>query len=255
MGGTKKEVRRVYKKYMRDYRLSHQSAIKTKRYECDVYRAGSYDYFVWQEEKKTLDRELVLLKKHIAAPRYLDFGCGTGRIIGHLENKVGESIGVDVAREMLAVAKEKLRRSRLIEADLTVNDILHGQKFDLITAFRVFLNAEQQLRDAILKTLAQKLSDNGIFIFNIHGNTWSFRLPMVWWYRARYGRRLNHISYWQAKKMIARQGLRIERLYGFGVIPKLFYRLCPRASFMLDRLFTSIPLVKYISYNLIFVCK
>lgn len=239
---------------MRDYRLSHQSQYKTERYERDVYRAGSYDDFVWQEEKKILDRELDLLKKRIPVPRYLDFGCGTGRIIEYLENKVDESVGVDIAHEMLAVAKEKLRHSRLIEADITTDDILREQKFDIITAFRVFLNAEPQLQDAILKTLAPKLSDSGIFIFNIHGNIWSFRLPMVWWYRLR-GRYLNYLSYRQIKRLLVRHDLHVERLYGLGLIPKPFYRLCPRASFTLDRFLARIPLIKYISYNLIFVCK
>ncbi len=239
---------------MRDYRLSHQSEIKTKRYERDVYRAGSYDDGIWQEEKKILDCELGLLKKQIPVLRYLDFGCGTGRIIGYLEHKVDKSTGVDIAREMLAIAKEKLRCSRLIEADITTDDVLRGQKFDIITAFRIFLNAEPPLRDAILKALAQKLSQDGIFIFNIHGNTWSFRLPMVWWYRLR-GRHLNHLSYKQIKKMAARHGLRIERLYGFGFVPKVLYRLCPRKSFAVDRLLARVPLIKYISYHLIFVCK
>lgn len=240
---------------MKNYRLSHQSQYKTERYECDVYRAGSYDDLVWQEEKKILDRELGLLKKRVPALRYLDFGCGTGRIIGYLEDAVGESTGVDIAAEMLTTAKEKLRRSRLIEADLTTNDVLRGQTFDLITAFRIFLNAEPALRNAILKTLAPKLSQEGVFICNIHGNTWSFRLPMVWWYRLFRRRRLNHFSYWQTKRLLARHGFHVERLYGFGMVPKPFYRLFPRISFALDRFLSYISVIKYISYSHIFVCK
>jgi predicted TPR repeat methyltransferase len=239
---------------MKDYRLSHQSTIKTERYERDVYRAGSYDDYVWQEEKIILDGELAFLKKRVSPVRYLDFGCGTGRIIAHLEHQVGQSLGVDIAGEMLAVAKEKVRYSRLIEADLTTHDVLRGQQFDIITAFRIFLNAEPSLRDAILNVLAPKLSSDGVFIFNIHGNTWSFRLPMVWWYRLR-GRHLNHLSYRKAKQMLARQGLSIVRFYGFGIIPKPFYRFFPRASFALDRFFAYAPFITYISYNLIFVCK
>ena len=240
---------------MKNYRLSHQSAVKTERYERDVYRVGSYDDYVWQEEKRILDRELDLLKEQIPKPRYLDFGCGTGRIIGYVETKVDQSVGVDIAREMLSIAKEKLHRSRLVEADITTDDVLDGQKFTIITAFRFLLNAEPPLREAIIKILAPKLAHEGVFIFNIHGNTWSFRLPMVWWYHMRYGRRLNHLSCGRIKKMLTRHGLSIKRLYGFGVIPKPLYRLCPRTSFALDRLLVYIPFIKYISYNLIFACK
>lgn len=239
---------------MKDYRLSHQSKLKTDRYEGDIYRAGSYDDYVWQEEKKILDYELSRIKERISSVRYLDFACGTGRIIGHLEDRVKESVGVDISEEMLAKAKEKLHRSELIVADITTDDVLRGKTFDLVTAFRVLLNAEPPLCDAILQTLTPKLSQDGIFIFNIHGNTWSFRLLIVWWYRLR-GRRLNHLSHGRVKAMLLRHGLRIAHLYGFGIVPKPFYRLCPRVSFLFDRFFSRIPFIKYISYNLIFVCK
>lgn len=240
---------------MKSYRLSHQSERKTKRYEEEIYRRGSYDDLIWQEERKILVHELKKLKERIFRVRYLDFACGTGRIIEYVEKKVDESIGVDIAREMLAIAKERLTHSRLIEADITINDVLRGQTFDLITAFRIFLNAEPPLRDAIFAALAPKLSHDGIFIFNIHGNTWSFRLPMIGWYRLFCGRRLNHLSYWRIKHLLARHGLYIERFYGFGIIPKPFYRFCPRISFFFDRLLARIPFIKYISYNLIFVGK
>jgi predicted TPR repeat methyltransferase len=225
------------------------------QYEYEVYRPGSYDDLVWQEEQKILAQELAWLKRRVPAPRYLDFACGTGRIIAYLEDQLGESMGVDISDTMLAIAREKLQRSTLMRTDLTREDTLKGQQFDLITAFRFFLNAEPTLRSAALKILAPKLTSEGVFVFNIHGNTWSFRLLMLMWYRL-HGKHISHLSYWRVKALIASYNLKIIRFYGFGVIPKIFYRFLPKAPLLfVDHLLAVIPFVKYFSYNLIFVCQ
>ncbi|OGZ55422.1 MAG: hypothetical protein A3G60_01375 [Candidatus Ryanbacteria bacterium RIFCSPLOWO2_12_FULL_47_9c] len=235
---------------MKPYRLSHQRKITVERYDTIVYGAGSYDDCMWQWEKKILDREVA----HFPRARYLDFGCGTGRVIVHLESRVSESVGVDNSHEMLSCARERVSRSQLIKVDLTHNDTLAGREFDIITAFRVLLNSEPALRDDILRVLAPKLAKDGIFIFNIHGNTFSYRMLMVLWYKL-FGRRLNHLSYLGARRMIEQHGMRVVRAYGFGIIPKPLYRYLPkRALFFLDSMFAKIPFFKYISYNIIFVC-
>jgi hypothetical protein len=69
---------------------------------------------------------------------------------------------------MLDVARRKLRRTELIGGDLTSEDALAGQSFDLITAFRFFANAEDGLREAVLKRLAEHLAPGGYLLFNNH---------------------------------------------------------------------------------------
>jgi SAM-dependent methyltransferase len=239
-----------------DYRASHKSEHIARIYEEVVYKEGSYDHMIWLWEREVLDGELIYLKEHMPNVRYLDFGCGNGRILGYLEDKTGEAIGVDNASSMLMRAHNHIKKAKLIEADLTKQDVLTGETYDLITAFRVFLNAEPVLREEIMKVLVPKLRDqNSLFVFNMHGNVWSHRLFTKLWLRM-HGRRLNTISYWQAQRFAETYGLSVERWYGFGVMPKVLYRwFGARSMYAFDVFLAHIPLMRYISYDLVFVCR
>ena len=92
-----------------------------------------------------------VLRDH--APRtplvHLDFACGTGRILEYFAGRVDSSTGVDVSDSMMEVAGRWPPKAELIEADLTQNDVLGDRRFNLITAFRFFPNAEPELRQAV----------------------------------------------------------------------------------------------------------
>lgn len=242
--------------FMKDYRISHTSERIVRQYEEVVYRAGSYDDMLWQREKEILKQEVEKLRKQVRDIEYLDFGCGTGRILVFLEEYMRRSVGVDPAEAMIAVARECSKQAELVVADITRDDTLSGQQFDLITAFRVFLNSQPDLREEMLSVLVPKLRDDrSRFIFNIHGNLISFRFFTKLWYMLR-GRRLNTMTVSAVKHMAERHGLEIVRWYGFGVKPKIFYRLLgARFMFAVDSLLSKIPWMKYISYDLVFVCK
>src|SRR5690554_5494081 len=99
---------------------------------------------IWALEKDAIDR---ICKRYF--PReigsHLDFACGSGRLIGFLRDRVGSSIGVDVSTDMLEIAKREVGDAKLIHADLTDCDVLGQEKFQLITAFRFFPNAQEEL--------------------------------------------------------------------------------------------------------------
>ena len=99
-----------------------------------------YRATIWRLEQRLLF-EIVRDNFPTEPPRYLDFACGTGRILGHLAPYCESALGVDVSASMLDVARRKVKRAEIIEADLTRDDRLCGQEFDLITAFRFFPNA------------------------------------------------------------------------------------------------------------------
>lgn len=241
---------------MKDYRESHIEDRIVRQYEEEIYGKGSYDDLLWQWEKEILASEVELLRELHDSVAYLDFGCGTGRILAFLEDSVDGSTGVDISETMIGRARGKIHKSELLVADITRNDRLAGRAFDLITAFRIFLNAQPELRHAILNVLTPKLRDSeSPLIFNVHGNLWSYRFFTKLWYRAR-GRNLNTFSYSQVKKLLRQHDLEIVRWYGFGVIPKMFYRLFSAPTmYKIDCVLAHIPLLKFISYNLIFVCK
>jgi len=239
----------------KDYRLSHLGERKTSRYEEEIYKKGSYDDLMWEVEKPLLLAELNDFKKTHASIHYLDFGCGTGRITQLLEDEVEESLGIDISPEMLAIAKSKLHKTELLLADLPRKDVIEGMEFDLITSFRVLLNAGPALRKEMLQVLVPKLKEEGVFIFNMHGNILSYRFFTKIWLAIK-GRHLNTISYWQTKNLLHQYDLRIMRWYGLGVVPKFFYRIFPKKYMHeLDIFLTRIPYMKYFAYNLIFVCQ
>lgn len=239
-----------------DYRVQHQSEKVSRIYDEVIYRAGSYDDILWQEEKIILADEISRLRKTNEHISYLDFGCGTGRILAYLEELVDKAAGVDIAAEMLDRARQVVKRAALIHADLTHEDVLQGQVFDLITAFRVLLNSESQLREEIMAVLARKMrNQNSLFIWNAHGNFWSHRLFTKIWLRLR-GKHLSVMTRREAVALVERHGLYIERWYGFGIIPKIFYRILGSAvAHRIDKILSHIPGAQYVSYDLIFVCK
>lgn len=155
------------------YRDSHKYSSKGSEYEA-YYETQPWQRFLWSREREIILR---ILEKYYEGRdiHLLDFACGTGRITSLLENRVTTSTGVDVSSSMLAIAREKLRRTEIIEADITINNVLAEKKFNLITAFRFFVNAEPSLRSAAMATLAKLLSEDGYLVFNNHqsyGSPW-----------------------------------------------------------------------------------
>lgn len=155
-----------------DYRRSHLGKGDSyhEKFTDQVYRA-----IIWDLEQRILSD---VMQRHFSAPghvRLLDFACGTGRILGLLENRVATSTGVDVAPSMMEVAARNLGRSRLLCSDITRESTLDGERFDLITAFRFFPNAEIELRHEAMAKLIELLAPGGRLIFNNHLRSGSAR--------------------------------------------------------------------------------
>jgi predicted TPR repeat methyltransferase len=201
-----------------DYRFSHLH--KGEAYD-NSFSDNTYRRFIWRWEMNVLDSILKVYYPEKAQINYLDFACGTGRIIGFLEDKVADSTGIDVSDSMLAVAKSKNKRSSLITADLTSNNVLRGKRFDLITAFRFFLNAQPELRNQVLDVLSNLLPENGYLVFNIHMNKGcmlSILLGFYFWIRGM-SKDFNSMSYQNVNRMLQKHGFKIVKTYHFGVIP------------------------------------
>lgn len=198
------------------YRESHKYAAKGAEYERH-YETQVWEKFLWSREQEIL---LEILKRYFAGRdvHLLDFACGTGRITSLLEDRVETSTGLDVSGSMLAIARQKLKRTEIIEADITVENILKPRKFNLITAFRFFLNAEPELRSMAIKELADLLTEDGYLVFNNHH---SFGSPWIKLLDARHRRKnpegiFNVMSIEQMKDLAGSVGLEIVEIYPIG---------------------------------------
>ncbi|HXP29472.1 MAG TPA: metalloregulator ArsR/SmtB family transcription factor [Stellaceae bacterium] len=80
----------------------------------------------------------------------LDIGTGTGRILEVLAPSVEHALGVDLSREMLAVARVNLERARLAHCAIRQADMyqlpLSGGSFDAVVIHQVLHYAERPAR-------------------------------------------------------------------------------------------------------------
>lgn len=205
-----------------DYRTSHLG--KGGEYH-DKFSRFAYTSVIWDLEQRQM---LDLVAAQFADPgstRHMDFACGTGRILALLEPAVGNSTGVDISDSMLAVAGERALKARLICTDLTRSQELAGEQFDLITSFRLFPNAEPQLREEVMAQLSRRLAPGGRLIFNNHKRCgslafrWRSFLTRIGLKRKK--KPLHCMSDEEAVKLAARHGLQLVTERHLGVLPIL----------------------------------
>jgi ubiquinone/menaquinone biosynthesis C-methylase UbiE len=197
------------------YRDSHKRETKVAEYEA-CYQNNAWYRFLWSREQKIILR---IVDKYLKGKdiHLLDFACGTGRITEFLENRVKTSTGIDVSGSMLAIAGKKLKRTELIKADITEVNVLKPRKFNLITTFRFFLNAEPELRLAAIKALAELLDEDGFLVFNNHQNSGSPWVKMRNLYHRKYPQvTYNVMSIEQMAKLVQEAGLEIIEICPTG---------------------------------------
>ncbi len=191
-----------------DYRTSHLQ--KGKDYDAALSK-GNFDTYMTQREQKILSSVMTgVFPEKI--PRYLDFACGTGRITSLVENFAVVSYGVDLSEQMMEQARQKCKRTDFILKDITKNN-LEIEPVNLITAFRFFGNAQDELRRVVFQSLSKLLVNGGFLILNNHRNPYSL-LKML--EKLTGGKDPVDLSYYKLKKYLADAGFKIARVYGIG---------------------------------------
>jgi ArsR family transcriptional regulator len=110
-----------------------------------------------------------------AAPRdLLDIGTGTGRMIEVLAPRVGQALGIDQSREMLAVARVNLERAGAANGMVRLGDMyqlpLPDAAFDAVVIHQVLHYADRPA--AVIAEAARVLRPSGVLIavdFAPHG--------------------------------------------------------------------------------------
>ncbi len=242
----------------RDYRNSHTAPQKGSGYK-KSFEINKYRNFIWKWERDTLNK---IVKKYLnkEAPRYLDFACGTGRILGFLTPSMGEATGVDVSESMLEQARADSKKYKILQADLTRENVLAGQYFDVITSFRFFLNAQPELRKEAIDVISSLLDTNGIFIFNIHMNHTSLFAKLMRVHRFIRRRPVddfNTLSMSQMSKLLEKHNIKIVATFHLGILPIVNENTRIPISIIsfFEAQFSKIKLFRYLARYIVVVCK
>lgn len=235
-----------------DYRTSHTAPGKGRSYHSE-FTENPYRAMVWDFEREILDKVFADLYQGRDV-EHMDFACGTGRILNHFSDRCASSVGVDVSPSMLEIARGNCRDSEILEADLTREDVLGNRKFDLITAFRFFPNAQPELRQQAMETLVRHLTDDGYLIFNNHKHTGSLRNRLA---RMIGRREFKGMSLQDVRKLLSKNHLEITRSYHLCVLPASEKNMLLPAFLLkkLEGLLARISILHNFGENLIIVCK
>jgi len=237
------------------YKESHKYATKGAEYE-EHYEKQPWERYLWSREREIILR---ILEKYFTGREIhlLDFACGTGRIAGFLENRVKTSTGVDVSDSMLAIARKKLRQTEIVKADITVENIFKPRKFNLITAFRFFLNAEPELRSAAVGAIAELLCEDGYFVFNNHHSLGS---PWIGLLNARHLKKypegtFNVMSIDQMKRLVEGAGMEMVEIYPAGFFHPPKFPVSYRLNRAIDSMASKFKFLVRFSESPIAVCR
>lgn len=238
------------------YRTSHASEGYGQHYS-KTYEQGYYAH-QWQLIEKPLFMKVLEQLKNRDSSKYLDFACGTGRILSVGEAFFEDSTGVDISADMLGRAKLNCTKSILIHQDIT--SVPLEDKYDVITAFRFFLNAEPALADDVLSAFHRMLPDDGgTVILNIHVNT---NCPLGWFYELRNkikGKTIaNTKSLQQFEKVLENNGFAIERVYWYSFLPRTgwhFNFITKHLIVPVEKLFKLLPFLNGFSQCYLIQCK
>lgn len=191
-----------------DYRTSHLE--KGTTYD-NALGGSALDRYLASCEKRLI---LTLTSRLFPGgiPRYLDFACGTGRIAAILEEYARESYGIDVSETMLAEAHRKCRRTILTRIDIT-RERLRLEPVDLVTAFRFFGNAQDELRVSALGAIRESLRPGGYLLLNNHRNPWAVRNLLL---RLSGDRSVEDLHYRKLRRLLVQAGFELVRTYGVG---------------------------------------
>jgi SAM-dependent methyltransferase len=243
----------VYLQNRDSYRSSHAEPEAGRIYD-RTHEVGYYAA-LWSKIEKPLLQSL-LLELGGRQRKCLDFACGTGRITSVAADYFGDVVGVDVSATMLARARGA-HNVRLRQTDITRDSL--GETFDVITAFRFFLNAEQQLRKEALEAMREHLNPAGRLICNIQMNATSpigmasyiaNRLP---WSPIR-----NTMSADELSTLLKSAGLTVEHITGYGYLPRpgnLLPRVCEAFIEPTERIASMLHIPTRFAQQLLFVAK
>ena len=158
-------------KYITKKDHNHNGVIDfLKNMSKNEYKSFSY-YYDEIMELIEYDGWVNLTKKYLnPTSKILDLACGSGTLAISLANDGYQVSGLDLSKEIIAVAKEKMITNH-VEIDFSVKDMTnfsYNEKFDVITCYFDSVNflTHDEVK-LMMNSVYNNLNDGGYFIFDL----------------------------------------------------------------------------------------
>jgi ubiquinone/menaquinone biosynthesis C-methylase UbiE len=232
--------------------------------------ANRFELSIFQLEHSLLCDLFSRLRSSDPNTAYLDYACGTGRIIAVFKDLIRTKVGADTSAGQLAIAQEKVPDAQFVNGNVVTDpELLGGRRFNFITSFRLLLNVEPENRGPILRSLRDLLTPDGYLIVDNHMNRYSI-LGLMAMFAHRVlgvpkkplvppGRRgiISTLSEAEMRRELAEAGLDVAEVHRIFVLPGHgnLQLLPTRWLVPLEAFMSRIPGLRLISKNQIYVCR
>jgi SAM-dependent methyltransferase len=255
---------------LRSAYTEHYQRAETSGKNYDRSIANRFELAIYRLEQRLLKQIFERVFHADRRTRYLDFACGTGRILGLFRNLVDTRVGVDTSAGQLEAARQKDPNAELVCGNLVTEPaLLAGRQFDLITCFRLVLNLEPEHRLPILQRLRTLLAPGGRLVIDNHMNRYSaLGLAAVFAHRVLgmprkpfvpAGKRgiINTLSEREMRRTLAAAGFQVEQVFRIFILPGHGSLMLLPARWLVpvERALSRVPLLNRLSKNQIYVCR
>ncbi len=130
------------------------------------------DEAFWKSGERDLDRLVLHDIELDPKARALEIGCGLGRILRPLSERIEKAFGVDISAEMIARARRELVSRRNVEVFVTRGRLRNfgTASLDFVYSFIVFQHIPTKKAVArYLREAARVLKSRGVFRFQVDG--------------------------------------------------------------------------------------
>ncbi|MBR3240851.1 MAG: class I SAM-dependent methyltransferase [Oscillospiraceae bacterium] len=128
-----------------------------------------YNEFGWNEYPRVLAGQLLqwLNQRGATVNTALDLGCGTGVLCETLHDNGIDTLGVDLSREMIAIARQRSPGLRYAVMDIV--NLALTERFDLATCTGDAINHIRDLKDVgqVFCNVHAVLNPGGYFVFDL----------------------------------------------------------------------------------------
>jgi ubiquinone/menaquinone biosynthesis C-methylase UbiE len=126
-----------------------------------------YDsYYGISMNRRELGEFLKLLPKE---SKVLDIGCGSGRVTKFLVDHDLNVVGIDISRNMLKLAKQKVPKAKFRRLDMRNLDFLR-ESFDAALALYSIIHVPRKYHSGIFVKINQVLKPEGIALISVGGS-------------------------------------------------------------------------------------